>query len=1099
MKKFRPFAAVDTGPRLFLIVVLGILVLQTLDGFFDGKSGLPPSGWWFALQVLIASSAIFAAIYLAVVRPLKLRLTKLNGNQLADSQKIERLEENELWVRSMVDVASALIWLAGTDKSCSYFNATWLTYTGRSLEQEMGMGWTQGIHPDDYSNCLDTYSSAFDLRENFAIEYRLRAASGEYRWFLDHGNPRYSIDHEFLGYIGTCTDITDRKLAEDLIQQKNHNYESFFHHSDDMFFILDEQGQLIHFNQVLTERLAYASGELLEQSVLVLYPKERQLEVRQIIEKLPNGAAELFAIPFKTRSGHLLTIETRLKRGVWNKQAAIFGVSKDVSNIKLLEDNFARVFYSSPLATVITDEDNLKYIEANEAFYTLTGFDRNEVLGRQIRELDIFPDQSSGPTFFKPDEHLPAVDILTDLKTRDGSIRHVIMSYAGIHVDKQKCHIAIVRDITASRRVEAALRWNQSLLDMMAKASPLGFLVVDNRTDAILYFNQRFCEIWDIAHLAEPMRRGELKNSELKRHCINSDTLMDAVAFEELLQPLQDESNRNVLEQEIRFRKNRVVHLYSTQIRDAEDRYHGRYFIFKDITNRKQTEDKLMQLSVAVEQSPVSIVITDMEANIEYVNQKFLDITGYSRNEVIGKNQRFLQSGLTPREVYTELWHKITNGDEWHGELQNRKKNGELYCASTKIMPIVDSRHVATHYLSVNEDVTDRNRADESLRHSQKLESIGTLAGGIAHDFNNLLNAIMGQSSIALGKIPKNSSAAGNIDKVIRATERAADLTSQLLAYSGKGKLYTQDIDLNGLVRENVELFQVSVSKAVQLHYELDVSSPRIVGDLGQIQQVLMNLIINASDAMELKPGSILVRTETIQLVTDDRDYWQYTHTPLVPGAYALLRVIDSGVGMSQKTLKNIFDPFFTTKFTGRGLGLAAVLGIIKGHRGGLRIRSVEGEGTEFDIVFPLLAAPSAAKQALKRGKSDFSGEGKTLLLIDDEPVILELLEEIFTALQFKVVKILDPVQGIEFYRQHHQTIAMVILDYSMPKMNGSEVFKSLLQIDAEVKVLLCSGYAEDATAFSSGAFQLGGFLQKPYEPNAILDKVEKMLSVTSC
>ncbi|MDP3191985.1 PAS domain-containing sensor histidine kinase [Rhodoferax sp.] len=657
---------------------------------------------------------------------------------------------------------------------------------------------------------------------------------------------------------------------------------------------------------------------------------------------------------------------------------------------------------------------------------------------------------------------------------------------------------AVVKDITESSRTESALRWNPALLEMICKASPLGFLVVDNRSDDILYFNQRFCEIWNIEHLAEPMRRGEMKNIEMTRHCVNSDTLMDAAALEALLEPLQAESNRSVLDCEIRFKENRVVHFYSIQIRDTEDRYHGRYYIFDDVTKRKQTEDKLTQLSIAVEQSPVAIVITDIEANIEYVNQKFLDVTGYNRSEVIGRNQRFLQSGLTPREVYTELWHKITNGYEWQGELHNKKKNGELYCAATKILPIVNSRQVTTYYLSVNEDVTDRKKAEESLRHSQKLESIGTLAGGIAHDFNNLLNAIMGQSSIALRKIPKNSPAALNIDKVMRATERAADLTSQLLAYSGKGKLYTQEIDLNNLVQENVDLFQVSVSKAVQLRYELAPSAPHIVGDLGQIQQVVMNLIINASDAMELKPGAILVRTEIVHLFEDDQNYLQFTHAPLAPGDYALLRVIDAGVGMSEKTLEKIFDPFFTTKFTGRGLGLAAVLGIIKGHRGGLRIVSREGQGTEFDIVFPLVAVPNVSGQLQKKVKSDFSGETRTLLLIDDEPIILDLLEEIFTELEFRVVKILDPVEGIAFYRQHHQAVAMVILDYSMPKMNGREVFKSLLQINKDVKVLLCSGYAEDATTFSSDDLQLCGFLQKPYEPHAMLDMVEKILAVTS-
>ena len=527
---------------------------------------------------------------------------------------------------------------------------------------------------------------------------------------------------------------------------------------------------------------------------------------------------------------------------------------------------------------------------------------------------------------------------------------------------------------------------------------------------------------------------------------------------------------------------------------DYQNRVIMVHSILEDITARRQTEEKIQQLFHALEQSPVSIVITDTKPCIEYVNQKFLDTTGYSMAEVSGKNPRFLQSGETPLSRYLDLWSHIANGKEWHGELQNRKKNGDLYWASLKISPITNSQGATTHFVAITEDITQNKKHEDALLQSQKLESIGTLAGGVAHDFNNILNAILGHSALALRKVPVDSPAKSNIENAIKATERAADLTNQLLAYSGKGKLYTQDIDLNLLVRQNVDLFQVSVSKTAELAYELGSPAPWISADIGQIQQVLMNLIINASDAMSLKPGRVTVRTSSVKLWQENGDYSKYTDMPLESGNYALLQVADTGTGISKETLTRIFDPFFTTKFTGRGLGLSAVLGIIKAHKGGLRIDSTEGEGTRFEIVLPLASASAEIDVSQKMDTAQRDGEGRTILVIDDDEGVLELLQDIFSGANFQVVSASNPLEGIELYRQR-QDVALIILDFSMPVMNGMAVLEQLLKINNEAKVLLCSGYTEEATIPSSGNLRPAGFLQKPYDPNTLLDRVGSLLS----
>ncbi|MEI7907224.1 MAG: ATP-binding protein [Bacteroidota bacterium] len=252
----------------------------------------------------------------------------------------------------------------------------------------------------------------------------------------------------------------------------------------------------------------------------------------------------------------------------------------------------------------------------------------------------------------------------------------------------------------------------------------------------------------------------------------------------------------------------------------------------------------------------------------------------------------------------------------------------------------------------------------------------------------------MGQSSLALKKLSEESPAVSNITRAIKASERAADLTKQLLAYSGRGKFLMETVDLNLLVRENISILEVSVTKTAELRYELCNPSPCIIADSGQIQQVIMNLIINASDAMGTKPGVITVRTNSIELSRDDSKYSEYTHNPLAPGSYAKIQVRDTGSGISQETLTRIFDPFFTTKFTGRGLGLAAVLGIIKGHKGGLRIESEVGKGTMFEIVWPLVEA-STISNITEKKEIEINGEGKTILVIDDEFTVIELVNDV--------------------------------------------------------------------------------------------------------
>jgi signal transduction histidine kinase/CheY-like chemotaxis protein len=432
-------------------------------------------------------------------------------------------------------------------------------------------------------------------------------------------------------------------------------------------------------------------------------------------------------------------------------------------------------------------------------------------------------------------------------------------------------------------------------------------------------------------------------------------------------------------------------------------------------------------------------------------------------------------------------------------EYRIQRPDGSVRWLRDSSFPIQGANGTVTGVAGVTEDIT-RHRADadekaaleNKLQETQRLESLGVLAGGIAHDFNNLLTAVLGNASLARMMLPPDNDAQKYLSEIEAVSLRAADLCRQMLAYSGKGRFDVQLIDLSTLVTETTQLLQLSISKTATLQFDLSSKLPAILADPTQLRQVVMNLVINASEAFDGKSGTISLRTGVIRV---DSDYLKATviANDLPEGEYIFLEVADNGQGMSAETQARIFDPFFTTKFTGRGLGLSAVLGIVRSHKGALKVYSEPGKGTMFRLIFPAVEGKARSLQREPQSLQEWRGSG-TVLVVDDEETVRTICCRALESFGFKVIAAKDGQEAIAQFAKSSLEIVAVLMDLTMPNVDGEEAFRHLRLLKPDLRVLLMSGFNEAEAVSRFIGKGLAGFLQKPFKPAELRTKLREML-----
>jgi PAS domain S-box-containing protein len=510
-----------------------------------------------------------------------------------------------------------------------------------------------------------------------------------------------------------------------------------------------------------------------------------------------------------------------------------------------------------------------------------------------------------------------------------------------------------------------------------------------------------------------------------------------------------------------------------------------------DITPMKEAEEDRIRLTAAIDQASETIVITDIEGSIQYVNPAFEKLTGYSREEAMGQTPRIIKSGNHDQAFYEKIWTTLLGGETWSGHLVNKKKDGSLFEEEATISPVKDSNGQITNFVAVKRDVSREMSLERQLRQAMKMEAIGTLAGGVAHDFNNILTAILGYSEIAREQLPADDPIRKDLDQVIIAGDRATALVRQILTFSRQGEEKLKLLNIQVIIKEVLKLLRSSLPTTIKLEESINTNCSMVLADSTQIHQVLMNICTNAKHAIGGDLGTINVSLSEVQVTETE----SIADCPTMQhGTYLDLEISDTGCGMDGLTRSKIFDPFFTTKEKGKGtgLGLAVVHGIIKQHKGEITVVSEPGQGTAFHIYLPVIAEESVyvgdvVLEEIPRGS-------ERILFVDDEIAITDMMQRTLSSLGYTVTVFSSSMEALDAYQKNPGDFDLVITDMTMPEMTGINLTGKLLALTPDLPVILCTGFSEAIDEAKAKSFGICEYIKKPVDKRTLAEAIRKAL-----
>jgi len=772
-------------------------------------------------------------------------------------------------------------------------------------------------------------------------------------------------------------------------------------------------------------------------------------------------------------------------RGYWRGQTARsleIKIEEQQHVLKVTE--YAQEIVDNVPAGLLVLSSDMRVLSANRYFLEFSRLRSEDVEGRRLDEVI----QAEGPPYRVDglsDGGVPTQSVLLNVTVtgRDEKLPARITITNIAHPEGEGRLLVVLEDQTESERLRTAAEGSERRLRDLVQSVDAIVWEADASTFQMTFVSRRAEQI-----LGYPAGIWVSEPHFWQSHIDPTDR--DRIVA--LCQAAVARGEDYELEYRMLAADGRVVWLRDKVrvVKDSEGRARQLRGVMLDVTEEKQAEEERARLSLAVEQAAEAILMTNPEGAISYVNPAFERVTGYTRAEVIGLNPRILKSGKHDQPFYETLWSTLRRGDVWSGRVVNRRKDGTLYEAEAVISPVRDLAARIVNYVAVQRDVTRESQLEEQVRQSQKIEAVGRLAGGVAHDFNNLLTIIGGYGDLLLDRLGPEDPSRGHIGEIKKAADRATSLTRQLLAFSRRQVLAPQVLDLNTVVANIHKMLRRLIGEDVELILAPAQGLGRVKVDPGQIEQVLLNLAVNARDAMP-HGGKIVIETGNVEL----DDSYAGGHFTLNAGSYVMLAVSDTGCGMDAETQSHIFEPFFTTKEQGKGtgLGLAMVYGIVKQSEGYIWVYSEPGRGTTFKIYLPRVDE-SPAPSKLVKVPGEQAGGAETILLVEDESSVRSLVRGVLETAGYTVLEARNGEDALVISNAHREHIHLLVTDVVMPKMSGPELAQQMAPLRREMKVLFMSGYADDAIV-QHGVFDSNaGFLQKPFTPDVLARKVREIL-----
>jgi two-component system cell cycle sensor histidine kinase/response regulator CckA len=890
-----------------------------------------------------------------------------------------------------------------------------------------------------------------------------------------------------------------RRAEQESLRSKD-LYRTLVENLKQCVFLKDADLRFVSANRSFCKTLGVSPQEVAGRTDHDFFPRELAEKYRADDRKVLQTGQTIDTIEEHPGDGTRSWFQV-VKTPVRNAQgqiAGVLGIFWDVTErkraeeaLKASEANYRSIFDAANDAIFVHDLETGDILDVNQKMLEMYGGTREE-----IRQLKVGHFSSGIPPYAQGN----AVEWLRKAiqgkpqvfewlaKARDGRLFWVEVNLKRAVIGGKDRILAVVREITDRKRAEEALREERDRAELYLEMAGVLFVALDKDGNSVL-LNRKARELlgcgnevlgqnWFDLFVPERMR-GEVK--ALFGKLMRGD-LQPGEYFENPVVTTQGEE--------------RLILWHNTLLRDESGRISGTLSSGEDVTDRRRAEERLKLTQFAVDRASVAVYWMEADARLLYANDAACRSLGYTREELLTLSVPDVDPDF-PVERWPVHWEELRRRGAFTFETRHRRKDGTIFPVEVTVNRL---EFAGKEYnFAFARDITERKQAEEERRrfeaqiqHAQKLESLGVLAGGIAHDFNNLLTGILGNASLALMDLTGESPVRYSVEQIEVAARRAAELTNQMLAYSGKGRFVIRHIDLSRLVAEMANLLHVAISRKAVLRYQLATHLPAIEADASQIRQVVMNLITNASDAIGEQSGVIRIVTEVVDA---DRAYLAgcYLDDNLPAGRYVCVEVSDTGCGMDEQTKAKIFDPFFTTKFTGRGLGLAAVLGIVRGHRGAIRVYTEPGRGTTFKVLLPCSEQAVAMPNANEKPVEAWRGSG-TVLVVDDEASIRTVARAMLERVGFKVLTACNGAEGIEAFRQHAEEIVAVVLDLTMPDMEGEEAYRELRRIRADVRVILSSGYNEQEATNRFLGEGLAGFIQKPYQAATLYAKLREAL-----